>query len=190
VVRRGPVKVTATNCAFGPHRAAFRLEDKGDEPLLVQHCAVLAYTAPSAVFYLAAGAGGSLDVRDSLFSRAGSKASGVEMMTDAERVALVRQANPAHFLPFRDLRNRYHNFHDYWVVPEGDTSWAAFQARVGQPRTPADESKELKGESPWKGEQPLALLERQPVAEAFRVNPEAAGLVANGSFVGPTKLLG
>ncbi len=192
IVRRGSVKLTVTHCAFGPHRATFRLEGQSDEPLLLQHCAFLAYTAPSAIFNLAAEATGSLDVRDCLFSRSGNKAPGVEMMTDADRVAVVRQANANDTLAYIDLRNRYYNFDDYWIVPgEGsDTSWASFQAKVSPNRERTDESKELKGESPWKGE-PLALLEKQqPLTEVFRLNPEATSLVVNGSFIGPSKLLG
>lgn len=189
VVRRGPVRVTASNCAFGPHRAAFRLEGRGEEPLAVRHCSVLAYGAPSAVFSLAAGASAALDVQDSLFSRLGGPQGSMDMMSEPERVALVRQASAGDALTYNDLRNRYYNFDDYWVTGEGDTGWAAFQDKVSPDRRPRDESKELKGESPWKGD-PLKLLEEQPVAAAFQVNPEAAGLAANGSFVGANRLLG
>jgi hypothetical protein len=189
VVRRGPVKVTAGNCAFGPHRAAFRLEGRGEEPLAVQHCSVLAYAAPSAVFALAAGASAALDVQDSLFSRLGGPRGSMDMMSEPERVALVRQANAGDALTYNDLRNRYHNFDDYWVTGEGETGWAAFQDKVSTDRKPRDESKELKGESPWKGD-PLKLLEEQPVTAAFQVNPEAAGLAVNGSLVGAGRLLG
>jgi serine/threonine protein kinase len=189
VVRRGPVKVTAANCAFGPHRAAFRLEDQGGEPLEVRHCSVLAYAAPSAVFHLTPGGSAALDVRDSLFSRLGGPRGSMDAMNDPERVALVRQANPSDTLSYNDVLNRYHNFDDYWVTGEGETGWMAFQDKVSQDRKQRDESKELKGESPWKGE-PLALLEKQPVTAAFQINPEAAGLLTNGTFVGAYRLLG
>src|SRR5262249_54874180 len=82
VLRRGPARISAVDCAFGPHACTFRLEGEGGL-VRVRQCSVLA-ARRSAVLDLpvvtrdrvAVAGGATLEVSHSLFSRAGETGGG------------------------------------------------------------------------------------------------------------------
>jgi hypothetical protein len=195
VVRRGAVEVRATDCAFGPHLATFRLEgtpaeDKGKVTL--RRCSVLA-ARRSAVFDVPAGAAAALDVGSALVSRPGE--GGLAGMTEGDGAVLIRQERPQG-VTFHGSGNRYHNLDAYWVGggPRDDADWNAFQANA-QAR-PGDEPSQELAVSPWqeKEDRQLKLLEEDRPAEAFRARVGAAELrVGKGSgrhLVGAAQVLG
>jgi hypothetical protein len=176
VVRRGAVQVRATDCAFGPHLAAFRLEGspgEGEGKVALRRCSVLA-ARRSAVFEVPAGAAAALEAASTLVSRPDGSGPG---MTEGEGAVLIRQEGLAG-VTFRGSGNRYHNLDGYWLVggARDDADWAALQmkavARAG------DEPSQELAVSPWqeKEDRQLKLLEEDRPAEAFRARAGAAEL--------------
>jgi hypothetical protein len=92
--------------------------------------------------------------------------------------------------------NRYHNLDGYWVGGDGpgDGDWQDFQRRL-QDSHGQDDSRVL-SVSPWKGsdDRPLARLEQQDVATAFRANDRLPDLRQTDApaehLVGAERLLG
>jgi serine/threonine protein kinase len=126
VARRGAVRITAKDCAFGPHQATFRLD--GDETVHLDHCSVMA-ADQSAVFHLVPGASATFDVRDSLFSRPGR--FGPVFEKEPAGAVVVRLADERDHFTYKGTDNRYHNL---TTLP---------------PSTPDDHSFVLKGINPW-----------------------------------------
>ncbi len=127
VVRDGPVWVKASDCAFGPHAADFRLQGGKDvvPTLTLDHCSVLA-TAPSAVFDVERAGSADLSFHACLFSRPNGPAG-----SPADRAVLIRQADPVG-VRCQDDDSRYSGLDAYWVVDgdPGPSGWANYLTRV------------------------------------------------------------
>ncbi len=147
VARDGPVRITASDCAFGPHAADFRLQGgkDADPTLTLNHCSVLA-TAPSAVFDVAPAGAADLNFHACLFSRPDGPAG-----LPAEGAVLIRQADPGG-VRCQDDDSRYSGLDAYWVVggDPGPSGWADYLARV-----PTAANTSLLVGSPWKSGDPL-----------------------------------
>jgi serine/threonine protein kinase len=117
VVRRGPVAVTALQCAFGPHANVFRLEgDSGGRPAVsVQHCTVLAGTGTT-VFRVADGVNTQLGMQYCLITRAVPPAESEP--SDSERNVVLRQDGPGE-VSFQGQDNRYFGLDAFWTGPDG-----------------------------------------------------------------------
>jgi serine/threonine protein kinase len=196
VVRRGAVAVRATDCAFGPHQAAFRLEGAPSEEegrVALRRCSVLA-ARRSAVFDVPAGAAAALDVESALVSRVGDPAAGGMMENDG--AVLIRQAQVEPRVTFRGSGNRYHGLDGYWAVSDSreETDWNAFLLKAQA--DPQDEPSQELAASPWqeKEDHQLKLLEEDRPDEAFRVqarSPELrVGKGAGQRLVGVKQVLG
>jgi hypothetical protein len=193
ITARGPAHVEATNCAFGPHAAAIRLEGpSADSEALVRldHCSVLTANQ-SAVCDVADGVAARFEAIFSLFSHAGDP--GMTGMAEGKGAVLVRQATGPGGVRFKGKQNRYHQLDALWVVG-------------GEVQEPGDDlsqdegSQELDG-SPWKDPQPLRQLDQLAADElpaikaAFQVNPQLsevrlpAGLRKFGQLIGAEKVL-
>ena len=110
IVRRGPASITAVNCAFSPHAAAFRLEKRSANPPRVhlEHC-TLALDNQSVAIQLDGNASAEIDANHSLFAGTGEPG-------DAGSV-LIRQTDlsiPERGVRFAGLDNRYFNLAAYW----------------------------------------------------------------------------
>jgi len=163
VVRRGPGLLKVSDCAFGPHAAAFRFEGgAGDRDLAaVRHCTVMAGRG-SAAFHFADDAAAVLDVQCSLFSRPGEAAAEPAAKEDA--AVLIRQAGRAAVV-YRGSDNRYHNLNGYWLGGEHEeTTFTAFRDALPKTQVGDTSGKEdpashaLLTASPWKEDQPLAAF--------------------------------
>jgi hypothetical protein len=194
VVRRGPVRVDAVNCAFGPHAAAFRLAGGGEAaeaPVALRHCTVLE-AAGSAAFQADADAEAALDVRACLFSRPGAGGGLAGMGEEDAKAVLVRQAAGRGAVTYRGSDNRYHNLDAYWAVGEtaeaGD--WKDFQAKL-EKEGGVDRGSAPLEVSPWKDPSPLALLRQPEPARAFHPDEQDAELrVAGGAALAGVEKLG
>jgi serine/threonine protein kinase len=201
IVRRGSVRVEASNCAFGPHSAAFRFEGSPsaeDGRADVHHCSVLA-GADSAAFDLAEKATADLRVEACLFSRPAEAGSGMGPVTRS--AVLIRQATPmaSTGVIFSGKDNRYHNLDGAWLTADGlpATDWSDFSRKL-QDTGGSDLRAGQLTESPWKSAQPLKLLEQPPPArpgEAFRPNERLAdlrlaGVTGRETVVGVERLSG
>ncbi len=114
VVRDGRVKISAIDCAFGPHAVLFRLQGGGKAAptLLVDQCSMLlAGAGPSAVFNVLPGAAAKLDAHACLFSRPDDATPDAAM---SSQVVVIRQAEPGG-VTYQDRNNRYQGFDAYWV---------------------------------------------------------------------------
>ena len=158
VVRDGAVRITATECAFGPHGADFRLQggDSGTT-LALDHCSVLA-SGSAAVLDVQLNAAVDLKLHACLFSCPDGAAD-----APADRPALIRQATPDDGVACQDSDSRYAGFDAYWVVG-GDyaqSGWRSFLARVptAKPPLPA-------GASPWQNDDPLSFFRTYNIADA------------------------
>ena len=181
MVRDGPVRITASDCAFGPHAADFRLQGgkDADPALTLDHCSVLA-TAPSAVFDVQPAGAADLNFHACLFSRPDGPAG-----SPADRAVLIRQADPVG-VRCQDDDSRYSGLDAYWVVG-GDSSpsgWADYLARV-----PTAAKTSLLVGFPWKSGDPLQPFReynfKEPLADnhfvsAFQVNETPPDLRAAG----------
>jgi serine/threonine protein kinase len=190
VARRGPVRLEATNCAFGPHAATFRLE--GDIPeseglVRLTHCSVQAANQ-SAVFDLTDGTGARIEASFSLFSHLGDP--GMVGMPEGRGAVLLRRASAQGEVVYHGHENRYHNLDGYLAVT-GATD-ETVQRLLDEVRKD-DDSRELET-SPWKDAQPLVQLEQLAVRAAFQVNPLAPELrlpareSAKGQLIGAEKI--
>jgi serine/threonine protein kinase len=182
VVRDGRVTINATDCAFGPHAALFRLQGgRGAPPLLsVEHCSMLtAGPSPSAVFNVLAGAAVKLDIRACLFSRPDEESSAA---AGTGQAVVIRQADPDGVV-CQDRDNRYQGFDGYWAGGGSDqTGWEDFQKR-------ADGTKSaVLAVSPWKSD-PLEPLRKYSYKEdredyfaaVFQVNEQMPDLRVSAS---------
>jgi serine/threonine protein kinase len=194
VVRRGKVRLKVDSCAFGPHVAAFRLEEgdsNDDSKVTVQHCSVLLPVHASAVFDLVGQAGAWLDVRHSLFSRLGAKSE-----FDSEGAVLIHQDEGARddAVVYQGLGNCYHDLDGYWAVGREwqKAGWQDFKDRLT--RGGQDSSRVLLVR-PWQAEPAalVGLLEKLSV-EAFQLNPQIPALRKLGAsspqLVGVEAVLG
>jgi serine/threonine protein kinase len=191
VTRRGPVRIEASNCLFGPHAAVFRLEGDapGDSGLLrLNHCSVLA-TNPSAVFDLADGADAQIETRFSLFSNVGDP-SMMGMAEGTKGAVLVRRASSQGQFHYDGRENRYHQFENYLAV--ADVPEDMMPPLTGDLNIQNSEKLET---SPWKDAQPLESLKELAVQTAFAVNPSLPQLRLprtermNGQLIGAERVL-
>jgi serine/threonine protein kinase len=173
----GPAQITAQQCAFAPHEAAFRVEGPADDvSLQVLHCSVLMAHA-GAAFDWGAGAGGRLEVVRSLFShprwpspREGTDTGGV----------LLRQADRSGSVFFQGEHNVYHalaSFRERADSSEGQRTWKKFAEWLDAGANGKDESVAVT-DAPWdeSSQELAARLESLRFLRAFSVQPERADL--------------
>jgi hypothetical protein len=184
VVRHGPVRLEAVNCAFGPHAADFRFEGaptvSEDRRADVRHCSFLA-AADSAAFDVTEGASVDLRVEGCLFSRPPDAVGG--MGTGGRAVLLRQVASTGSPVVFRGRDNRYHNLDGFWLTGDDrPVSEANDFARKLQEAGGSDLDARSLESSPWKGDRPLKLLEQSDrPEEAFRPNDQLAALRVPGA---------
>ncbi|MHB1423987.1 MAG: serine/threonine-protein kinase [Gemmataceae bacterium] len=194
VARRGPVRIEAANCLFGPHAAVFRLEggSLGENGLLrLKHCSAIA-SNPSAIFDLADGADAQIEVGFSLFSHLGD--SSMMGMSEGKGACLMRRASTLGEVSYKGQDNRYHQFDNYFVVADAPME-------MGPPAldgTSIQNSEKL-DLFPWNDSQPLDLLKDQvqpsAIKAAFAVKPLLVELrvpsraKASGQLIGAEKAL-
>jgi serine/threonine protein kinase len=174
VVRRGAVRITTEGCVFGPHSAAFRLEGDagGDEGLLsVQQCSVMLAARRSAVFEVAPGGAGKLDVAHSLFSR---------MVGDdsSEGAVLLREADGRDAISYHGRDNCYHRLDGYWAVGSAwqQAGWGQMRHKLREGRG-QDDSRVLVF-SPWllSPSRQSEALNKQDLEQAFHIRLDLAAL--------------
>jgi serine/threonine protein kinase len=191
VTRRGPVRVEATNCVFGPHAATFRVEGEApdeDVGVSLTHCSVLA-AGQSAVFDVTDGADARLGANFSLFSHPGDPA--MTGMAEGKGAVLVRLASTQGNVEYKGHDNRYHQLDSYVAVVNAMEEAAGGMLEQIKRN---DDSLPLTT-SPWKAADPLDLLKNLAIRDAFEVNaqlPELrvpAGEKAGGRLLGAEKAL-
>jgi serine/threonine protein kinase len=186
VARRGPVRIEANDCVFGPHAATFRLEGDAaeDEGLVrLRHCSVLAANQ-SAVFDLAEGTSARIEAAFSLFSRPGDP--GMVGMPEGRGAVLLRRASTRGEVAYQGHDNRYHQLDSYLAV--AGAADEAVQRLTDEVRKD-DDSRELET-SPWKDPQPLQKLEQLDFRAAFQVNPLTSELRLAARDSGKGQLIG
>ncbi len=186
IARRGPVRIEANDCVFGPHAATFRLEGDAteDEGLVrLTHCSVLAANQ-SAVFDLAEGASARIKAAFSLFSRPGEP--GMAGMPEGRGAVLLRRASIRGEVAYQGHDNRYHQLDSYLAV-----AGAAEETlqRLTDDIRKEDDPRELET-SPWKDPQPLQKLEQLDIRAAFQVNPLTPELRLAARDSGKGQLIG
>src|SRR5262249_1397768 len=149
VVRKGTVRVTAVDCAFGPHLAAFRLLQSGGDDaglLTVRHCSVLG-ARRSAVFDVGARARAAADAAHCLFARVGAARG--DPGAEGDSAVLLRQGDGDAVVSYKGHDNRYYNLDGYWAVGDAwrQAGWRDFRRRVREAK--GDDSRVLLS-SPWK----------------------------------------
>ena len=164
------MQVKIEGYVFGPHAATFRLEGDGqgdDGKVFVKHCSVLLPAHRAAAFDVPARGNARLDVSHSLFSRLD-----VTTNIDTEGAVLLRQADGGDSIAYTGRDNVYHDLDGYWAVGNEwrKAGWGDFRKRSG-----TEDSSRLVMTRPWEFEPggvkgQAALLEKQELAQAFRVN--------------------
>ncbi len=189
VRRRGPVRLEASNCVFGPHAATFRLEGHAPDnegAVVLHHCSILTANQ-SAVFDVADGADARIEANASLFSHPGEP--GMAGMPEDKGAVLVRQTSAPGRVSYKGRDNRYHQLDRYVAGAAEETR----QSLLDQIQSD-DELRELET-SPWKDPQPLKQLEQLAIQAAFQVNPLLPELrlsvkdKSNGRLVGAEQVL-
>jgi serine/threonine protein kinase len=169
----GPATVQAMNCAFGPHTVLFHLR-KGQRPetdLTLDHCSALLEDA--SVFKLDEGVTGRVVVRNSLFSCPDSPG------TVGHTANLIQQTgglggNP--MLRYEGNDNRYHHLGKFWLIAgaqdpsAGASIWNDFLTFLRENNQGSDSTGRVLTTSPWAAKDPLQLLKKNELANAFRVN--------------------
>ena len=174
VVRRGPGHLKADNCAFGPHAETFRFEG-GSDVATVSHCTFMA-GRKSATFCLHDDRGTQLDIRYSLFARAGQS----EAVGDRDSAFLVSQTDPRSPAIYNGIDNRYYHLDGYWSGEQrAETVYADFVRKLRDKETPGDLTGDDKysrvlNESPWANESPLKQLEEIRYFDATTKLPVSA----------------
>jgi serine/threonine protein kinase len=160
-------ELVATNCAFGPHYALFRIEHGADDSdLKVRHCAAILVGESAAFHIVGEKTTVKLDVGHSWL--AGLNAS---VLASEHGTALLRQdAVSDAAIAYQGKDNRFHRLDAFWVRPTAAD-------RVVPEHTLAEDSIELPaGVRFWKAVDPLEALERGDTVAAFAVNDQLAQL--------------
>jgi serine/threonine protein kinase len=185
ITRRGPVHIDVSNCLFGPHAAAFRLEGSvpGDNgQLRLNHCSTLA-AGPSAVFDVADGADAQIVADFSLFSNVGDTI--MMGMSEGKGAVLLRRASSQGDVRYQGRENRYHQLDNYLVV--ADAMEETVQPLLDEMSIKNNEKLET---SPWKDAQQFDSLKKLAYQKAFEVNPLLPELrLSNGRLVGAERAL-
>ncbi len=182
VVRRGPVKVIAKNCFFGPHAGVFRLERGNDEATVsVTNCSILLPPAGRAtVFDLPASGAGRIEMTNSLVSRCRQPGEG-----DGE-ATLIRQNDDSAKVVYQGEYNAYHDLDAFWVTGDWqNASWTDFRTKV-EGTNNKDEHSRLLLTSPWRlGEvEHFVALDQLQLDKAAALDLEAPALRKSRRFVG------
>ncbi|MGH9675507.1 MAG: serine/threonine-protein kinase, partial [Candidatus Acidiferrum sp.] len=192
ITRRGPVEVTATNCVFGPHAAAVRLEGTappGQSPVTLSQCSILAGSA-SAVFELSAMASADVIAELCLISRSSDGGGG---MGGTHGAVLIRQLRGAGSVAYRGRENRYYNLDAFWAAEDDHDAAdpAEFQRKLKETGGEDLGSRTL-DVSPWQDPAPLKVLETRQTraAVAFRQNDSLADLRVTPDNNNPNLLAG
>jgi hypothetical protein len=178
VTLKTPVKVQATNCAFAPHCALFRMEGTGQSEIEVRHCSGL-LKGESAVFHLAGeGTTCKFDVEHSVWS--GQNRATAQPVEWKGAVLIRQEGSMAGAVRFHGYDNRYHDLDALWVRSTAPAKvmardLAAFKSALDDLGN--DDSTELASAgSPWKELDPLKALERRDPKAAFVVQPNVKEL--------------
>lgn len=183
VVRRGSARVLAQNCVFGPHAAAFRLEESVTDDagqVSVQGCSLLLGAARSVAFEFPRGGAGRLDVAQTVFARGAGE-------NDDSGAYLLRQADDrADAVTFHGRDNRYFDLDGYWVCGDDwpKAGWGDFRRRLAEATTKDDASRLLLS-YPWLVEPAEQLkgldldpqrTDQEALPQAFALHPRQAAL--------------
>jgi Protein kinase domain len=166
-----PANVSFTDCAFGPHSAAVcHLQGNGATDLHLHRCSLL--LGDGAVFRLQDGAGGLLDVHESLFGGPRAPAmmpNEMDPTADLQGVLVQQAGTPTGAVRFVGQNNAYYHLKAYWQQPPGQelTRYADFRRRA----LVSDERSHELTASPWQEADPLAALRRGEYRSAFQVSP-------------------
>jgi serine/threonine protein kinase len=166
-----PTDVIATNCAFGPHYALFRIEpDSERSEVTLRHCAAL-LVGDSAAFHAAGEKTTcSLNVGHSWF--AGLNAPPPLDQRDDKGAALLRQDGvDRSTITYQGKDNRFHGLDAIWEQPNAVEPVPFRKLEQFRERNLEQDSLELTENLKfWKEGDPLAWLERGEPAKAFQVN--------------------
>jgi serine/threonine protein kinase len=180
--------VVATNCAFGPHAALFRI-DRGAEgsTVTVRHNAAL-LLGDSAAFHIAGPTTTcSLDLRYSWFAALNAAKPDPEW----KGAVLLRQdGRDPMAIAYQGNDNRFHGLDAFWVQPTAPEPVVARQLKEFQERSGEQESIELNANVKfWKEGDPLVWLEQGEPSKAFQVNDRLPQLRTRDGkqFVGLTR---
>jgi serine/threonine protein kinase len=183
VTLKTPAKVEATNCAFAPHSALFRIEGAGQSELVVRHCAAL-LRGESAVFHLAGdGAACKLDVRHSVWSGQNRPLPFVKPVEWRGAVLIRQEGSMAGAVKYQGSNNCYDGLDAFWVRPASQEKVVAaaltkFKSVIAD--TGSDDSHNLPpAVSPWTEADPLKALEERDPRKAFMVNDRVKDLRSN-----------
>jgi serine/threonine protein kinase len=183
ITLKTPADLRASNCAFGPHPAIFRIEPGAEQSkLTLRRCAGLLY-GESAAFYLAGQATCSINMKQSYWAGLNGHewfGSGPLSWRGAVLIRQERQADQA--VLYRGDDNRFYRLDDFWVRPNADDPEFAngqlksFQEKVlkagGQEDSPS-----LASETKFLNESdPLAWLERGDPKRAFQLDERSKPL--------------
>jgi hypothetical protein len=169
----GAANVHVSHCAFGPHAGAVvHLLGDPRQPaeLAMSHCSV--HVGDGAVFRFQDGAGGRLDVGESIFSGVRAATLNVlELAGTASGVLIQQTGNPSPLaaVSYTGRGNVYHNLRAYWQAgsrPDA-TRFGEFRRLVVRD----DRSAELSA-SPWQAADPLAALQKNDYRLAFQAHPD------------------
>jgi serine/threonine protein kinase len=178
VTLKSMAKVVATNCAFGPHAAMFRIDPgaEGSE-LRVLHCAGL-LLGESAVFHVAGETTTcSLVVRQSWWAGLNS----AELAPAQGKVAtLLRQDGLGdNAIAYQGTDNRFNHLNSFWVRPAAAEVVAAdldaFSRKMSEDSTELPPNVRF-----WKEGDPLTWLDAGEPSKAFQVNDRLPQLRIGG----------
>jgi serine/threonine protein kinase len=187
IVRRTPATVDVLNCAFGPHAATFRIEDKTDLPFQVEHSSILA-ARRSAVFELKDEAPPALALRHSVVARVDL---GIPHTPgdggDCCPALLIHESVATPYLKFQGYDNCYAELDGYWAVGDKwqDANWKNFRNRM-QPEmaeVTSDRTRLLLAR-PWMltpDEQRQTLESGEKPEQAFKLSARWSELREKGS---------
>jgi serine/threonine protein kinase len=194
ITRRGPIGIEPSDCLFGPHAAALRLEGgaPGDSGLVrMKHCTVLAASS-SSVYDVADGADAQIDASFSLFASAGEAGMMMEMDTGNTAV-LLRRASSRGRVSYRGHENRYYDLN---YLAAADAAPETAERWLDDMDIKRNEELE---KSPWKEPQPLERLKDQvkpsALKAAFEVKWSLPELrvrsrdTGNGQLIGAERVL-
>jgi hypothetical protein len=178
ITLKSVAKVVATNCAFGPHVAMFRIDASAEgSELTVLHCAGL-LLSESAVFHVAGETTTcNLVVRHSWWAGL----NGAEVApSQGKGAAFLRQDGLRdNAIAYQGKDNRFNHLSSFWVRPAAAEVVAAdldaFSRKLGE------DSPELPPNVKfWKEGDPLAWLDADEPSKAFQVNDRLPQLRIGG----------
>jgi hypothetical protein len=171
ITLKTPADVMATNCAFGPHFALFRIEpDAERSEITLRHCAGL-LVGDSAAFHVAGDKTRcTLKVHHAWF--AGLNARPPFAPVDEKGAVLLRQDSAdSSAISYKGNDNRFHELDATWVQPAAAEPVLFRNLEQFRAKNVDEGSLELTANLKfWKEGDPLSWLEKGEPAKAFQVN--------------------